>query len=575
MGRSGYPSWRFWAGCAAVPAGAWLLVLAFPPYEKAGLAWLALVPLLLVALRASPGWAFRAGFGAGWIFWLGTLRWLLKLGDTSPVPLFLYVLAWVALSACLAAYWGGFAWTVRRLAGLVNRERFWASPLLTLLIPLVWVGWEYLRATLFSGFPWNPLGGSQYRQLAVIQIAEYGGVYAVSALVVLLNAGLALTIDRYLNRGPDRRYRPHIELFIALAVVLFCVFQIGPRLIRRQTSRQAQFRVAVIQPAVPQLKKWEPEDETLILDRLERLTRQMLPLKPDLIVWPETAMPTGLQSWTYDTNATPAWQRVGRLLTADSAILIGTMAYEGAWPRPDLYNAAVLVNASEGVLAAYAKQHLVPFGEYIPLERWFPKLGEWSPLGWSCTPGRRAVVFELDGGRAFSAMICFEDVFPNLVRTFVRNGARLLINMTNDAWFDGTAAAVQHLSHSVLRAVENRVPVIRAANSGVSCFIDRSGRIYARIAAGPQGQPQETALLSGVEFPPADQPLTLYARWGDWLLARPCGWAVGGATLLALIVRLRKGKNKSVDNTNGGKNPDALTAPVATPPDSRNGIQDD
>ncbi len=540
-------SWLFWVGCLAVVASGLLLVAIFPPYGRVSLAWMALVPLLLVVLRVSPGWAFRAGWLTGFIFWLGTLRWLLKLGDTSPVPLVLYIFAWAALSACLAVYLGGFAWMVRRLAGLLDRKRLWASMLLTLLIPLVWVGWEYLRAILFSGFPWNPLGVSQYRQLGVIQIAEYGGVYAVSALVALMNAGLALTLDRYLPPGKDRRYRPHIELFLSVALVLFCVFQVGPRLIRRQTSRQFQFRVAVIQPAIPQLKKWEPADEEKILDRLDRLTRDVLPLSPDLVVWPETAMPEPLQNWAQDTNATPAWQRVGKLLTPDSSLLIGAMVLEGREPRPQLYNAAVLVNATDGLQAAYAKQHLVPFGEYIPLEQWFPKLGDLSPLGWSCAPGRRPLVFEMDGGRTFSTMICFEDVFPHLVRKFVRNGAHLLINLTNDAWFDGTAASVQHLSHSVLRAVENRVPVVRAANTGVSCFIDRSGRIYAQVAEGSNGVPVEATLVSGVEFPPLDQPQTLYTRWGDWVLALPCGIAVGLGVLLALIVWRRKGTTSPLE----------------------------
>lgn len=568
-------SWKFWAGCLAVLASGLLLVAAFPPYEKSGLAWMALVPLLLVILRASPGGAFRAGWLTGFIFWLGTLRWLLKLGDTSPVPLFVYLLAWAALSACLALYFGGFAWMVRRLAGVLDLKRLWASNLLTLVIPLVWVGWEYLRATLISGFPWNPLGVTQYRQLGVIQIAEYGGVYAVSALVVLINAGLALTVDRYLTRGKDRRYRPHIEIFLSVAIVLFCAFQIGPRLIRRQTSHEFQFRVAVIQPAIPQLKKWDPADEAVIMERLVRLTRGVLPLQPDLVVWPETAMPEALQNWVQDTNATPAWQRVGNLLTPDSSLLIGTMAFEGAWPRPQLYNAAVLINATEGLQAVYAKQHLVPFGEYVPLEQWFPRLGDLSPLGWSCAPGRRAFVFEMDGGRTFSTMICFEDVFPNLVRKFVRNGAYLLINLTNDAWFDGTAASVQHLSHSVLRAVENRVPVVRAANTGVSCFIDRSGRIYARIVDGPDGRPAEATLLSGVEFPPLGQPLTMYTRWGDWMLALPCGLAVAAGTLLALIMWRRKGKTSPLEITPGGKNPDAFTAPVARSSDSGMETQDD
>jgi len=307
------------------------------------------------------------------------------------------------------------------------------------------------------------------------------------------------------------------------------------------------------------------------------LTRGVLALEPDLIVWPETAMPVPSQNWADDIRQVPAWRRVAELLPVDddAALLIGTMAIEGP-PRPRLYNAALLVDGPNGVRGAYAKQHLVPFGEYVPFESRFPALGALSPMGWSCSPGLRPVVFELTAGRTFAAMICFEDVFPDLVRRLVRAGARALVNLTNDAWFDGSAAAEQHLSHSVLRAVENRVQVVRAANTGVSGFIDRTGRIQARIAPDERGGPVSATLLSGVELPPPGSPPTRYTRLGDWALAAPCALATGAVLLLALIPPRRKGKNAPSNvPTPGGKNPDALAAPVARPPDARMETQDD
>jgi apolipoprotein N-acyltransferase len=189
------------------------------------------------------------------------------------------------------------------------------------------------------------------------------------------------------------------------------------------------------------------------------------------------------------------------------------------------------------VVDRYDKQHLVPFGEYLPLDRFIPPLRRFAPLGYSCTPGRKATVFRLPGsGAPLSSLICFEDIVAPLSRAFVRGGARLLVNQTNDGWFDRTAQPVQHLGHSVLRAVENRVPVVRAANSGVTCWIDARGRVHEPTVNSARVAPEPQTRVWTIVLPPEDRPLTAYTRWGDWTLALPCaGFAL--VVLAAALVR--------------------------------------
>ena len=513
----------------AVSVSAWVVACAFPlpvplaGMEGAGAAWMGLIPLLLVARSSRPKAAFAWGWVWGLLFWLVSLSWLPALRHTWG-GVMMPALGWTALSAYCALYAGCFACLLAAL------PRTWRL-LPVLAAPVLWAGTEWLRATLFSGFPWNPLGVSQHGNIAAIQIAAIGGVYAVSALIVLLNTALAMTILRVYGeiRGRTvRRRRLHSELMVGLAAVAVC-WSWGVRTVRQSPPPGGPtLRIAAIQPAIPQLQKWDESQARDIYKALGELSEVALMLQPDLIVWPETATPGMLR-------IDPASQRLTESITArtDACLLAGSMDYRQLPGQdPEYLNASFLISTDGQIEAAYAKRHLVLFGEYLPFENQIPLLKRWSPLGFSCIPGEPdQPLFALSDSTGkppvlMSTLICFEDVFPHLARRDVRRGARLLINQTNDAWFDGSAASRQHMANAVLRAIENRVPMVRAANTGISSFIDRFGRITKQSLAGVYGVYNDAVTLSE-----ANVPMTAYTRCGDWLFGIPCAVA----TVLAAL----------------------------------------
>ncbi len=510
------------------------MAAAFPPAEQAGLAWVALVPLLLAVGTAPPRRAWRLGLLAGLSFWLLTLRWLLRLTVTSPAPTVVVAIGWFALSAYCAMYTGLFSVTASWLRRVATEEGLTGRLVLLCGWPVAWVGFEYIRSNLFQGFAWNALGVSQFRNPALIQTADSWGVYGVSVLVALGNAALALTLRRYWPWRPGRPYRPHVELFVAMMAVAIAL-QAGIMRLRSLPEPGAVLGVGVVQPAIPQEQKWTESQADFILTRLEELSRQLLEARPrpELIVWPETATPDCLRA------PGPSAQLVSRLAANGVPLLIGTMDMVSINPQEwESFNASFLVGP-EGPLGRYDKQHLVPFGEYIPLDNRIKWLRRLAPLGWSCTPGKRPTVFRVSR-TSFSVLICFEDTVASLARRFVKEGARLLVNQTNDAWFDETAAPVQHLSHSVFRAVENRVPLVRCANTGISCWIDPAGRIHEATVNGAGRPPLPMAAVWWIPTPPDGQRLSPYTRRGDWMLGRPCAGAAVLGFLLALAQARRK-----------------------------------
>ena len=586
-----------------------LLALAFPPVAQSQFGWFALTPLLLVLRFTPPLRAFRWGFLSGLSFWLVSLAWLLRLGHTGP-PWPVAALGWLLLCACCSVYTGAFAVVASALFRLCGHSREAApvpsdgladaapaapaassEPSLTVCftpgppragaggptaianigllgaIPLAWVGFEYLRGTLLSGFPWNPLGVSQYQNLPIIQVAEWGGAYAVSGLLMIMNTALALMLLRARDISL-RRATAHIqiEILAALAVVALCWFGGLRKISAVSTPRDSDtvVNVAAIQPNIAQLKKWPAEFTREIYQRLEGCMELALLSKDqlDLIVWPETALPSFLPE---DAECLAFVQGLAR--EGGVPLLVGAMeAQQGGPDKPDtLYNSAHLFDGQGNQIGLYRKNHLVPFGEYLPLDKRVPLIARCAPLGFSCTPGSEMTVFRIRladraaaedtaGGASglapaarprgktvsFSALICFEDAFAPLARRAVRRGARLLINQTNDAWFDGTSAAVQHMAQTVFRCVENRVPAVRAANTGVTCFIDTAGRIdeTTRQMIRQKAWDQIQYRLGQVRAPSPDRPPTLYTRYGDWPFAAPCGlFAAAG---LALVVRAER-----------------------------------
>jgi len=545
---------------AAVVLSAVLLATAFPPVGEAQAAWLALVPFILVIRTVSPGRAFYWGWGCGTLFWLISSSWLWRLGFTG-CPLVVAVLAWLGLSLTLGLFRGAFAataaWAFAVLDSGRNKERpapFQRTLPLVVLLPVLWVGFEYLRGLVGSGFPWNGLGISQYRNLPVLQLAEWGGVGLVSAVIVAVNTGIALMLVRvggvYLG---GRRVRIQVELMVVL-LLLTVIWTSGVRRVRALRAGTAEetrpIRVVAIQPNIPQLKKWPEAYSQEILATLEERMDLVAALQAqiDLVVWPETAVP-GYLPHDGEIDA------FVRQLAADTAtpLLVGAMEIGGQFNVPDpqpwdwiLHNSSFLYDAEGERVELYRKQHLVPFGEYLPMDKHWRWVRRLEPLGFSCQAGTTGTVFWVDtpNGESipFSSLICFEDAFAGVARGMVRNGARMLVNQTNDGWFDGSSAHVQHMSHCVFRCVENRVPAVRAANTGVTCFIDRTGQID-ETSRGILGRDEWSRIdyrSETVAVPRDDMTPTFYTRFGDWPFAIPSA----AMALLAGVMAWRRERGR-------------------------------
>jgi apolipoprotein N-acyltransferase len=297
--------------------------------------------------------------------------------------------------------------------------------------------------------------------------------------------------------------------------------------LRLTSPGEAPLRVALIQTNIPQDDKWDESTVSMIYRRLQELTQGALRAgRSDLIIWPETALPDDV------ATSESSYSLVFSLVTNGTPMLVGSM--DTRWlgeGYPNFYNSSFLFDANGEAVQVYDKQHLVPFGEYIPLPRLLPFLKALTPIQESFSPGATATVFRLPGrGLPFSVLICFEDTVSVLARHAVRNGARLLINQTNDAWFDPSAASRQHMAAAVVRCVENGVPMVRVANTGVSCVVDRRGVVTTRLEDERGGIRLAGFKLAEVRPAPADMPITFYTRHGDI--------GVQGAGLAALAMVL-------------------------------------
>ena len=534
-------------GAAAVLSGL-LLWAAFPPQAQSDSAWLALAPLFLLIRHSSPRGAFGWAWLGGLVFWVLTLSWFPAIiKNEGPWPLVLMgqvaLSAWCALFLAMSAYASARVW---RWAGETAGWRRVVA--VTAADPLLWAGAEVLRGWLFSGFAWNFLGVSQVENVPLIQVASVTGVYGVSALLVLGNGAVASVIERtaapFLARMKRQPYGApafalrvlrSTESFLPLALVIGCwVWGVGRvNGWRRLEAKSPSWRIALIQPNSPCVFTINSDTMRSQLDLLVNQTRLVGAAKPDLVVWPETAVlgsvphePETLQVIRDGAAAAGAPLLTGTLETERTAKT--RSAPEGLF----FYNAAWLFSASGEAMGRYRKQHLVPFGEYIPLDKTFPFLQRLAPTGVSCSPGLEPGILHVTraAGEVLSLgpLICFEDTVPALSRAAVRAGARLLALMTNDAWFNGSVEPVQHLNQAVFRAVENGVPMVRAANSGVSCVVDAVGRVK-RLEARGEVADVGGFLVTQVSVP--REPLrSPYTRWGDWLLGLP-----GVVFLLAVL----------------------------------------
>lgn len=483
-----------------------MLLLPFLNFSFYPLAWIALIPLILVCAGLRPREGALLGFLAGLIYGYGGMFWLARVTPGGYGVLGGYLALYVALWA------GWISWLSIRRRGWI----WWAAP-------TGWVALEYLRTYLFTGIPWNLLGISQVKILPVIQIASITGVYGVSFLVVLVNAvlaGLCLSFSSGL-RGKDRLRGRLIPLLTAGAVILGTLIH-GFLSLKESDDHPpdaAPLAITLVQGGILQELKWKPSLASAHFKTYLELSREALKSGSNLLLWPESALPFYLDHY-------PSIQRIiSRLADEGDAYLLIGGDYRSKTAPFQYFNSAYYFTPNVSGWERYDKTHLVPFGEYTPLKKFLPFVSAVVPWEEDFSAGEELILFNLplsiDGSTRvlrLGTLICFEDIFPGLVRDMVLAGAGLLVNLTNDAWYGRTIAPFQHAYLSLFRAVENRIYLVRATNTGYSCIIDPYGRIVGEVV-DKTGESLFISDWATITISPSSVG-SFYTRWGDifsWL----------------------------------------------------------
>ncbi len=514
-----------------------------------------MVPFFIALTRATDGKsAFWIGYLTGFLFFAGLLPAIFLLYPYANI--FATMVGYLLLVGYTAVYFAAFAVLMRFVP--------WRSGVLfPIAAACIWTALEWVRSWMLTGFPWGSIGYSQWNNLPGIQIASLVGVHGISFVIVLFNAGIAVLIcNRYQWRQEIRAVV--LPLILTLLCFGYGIFQLKDTKPIDNSTNAETLKVALIPGNISQLQKWDTGQFSTILQRYMNLTYKARKEKLDLIVWPETAI------WSQAlTGEWPTYygRFVQMLRNTATPILIGT-ANQGETDKAigefsknvkkseDIYNRVLSISPDGKIHGSYAKMHLVPFGEYVPLEHlipdFIPNFIQFKPF----TPGKtvnllpvfnvkdkteivsnglgppyREAVSDVKDKEApqrtdVGVSICFESVFPDEFRRPVQKGARVMGIFTNDAWFKGTAFPELHLSMAPFRAIENRIAVFRCANGGFTCVVDKFGRTTTSLIT-----PDTTAqtLITSVPLLPfAEREQTLYTRYGDWfpiLCALICvGW---------------------------------------------------
>ncbi|MCA9571502.1 MAG: apolipoprotein N-acyltransferase, partial [Myxococcales bacterium] len=442
------PRWKI---VAALGAGVGL-ALSFPIHPVRPLAWVALAPLLATL----EGEGARARFWLGWLCGAGLfvvgLHWLVgTMHHFGYLPLPLSILGQLLLAGFLACFPGAFALG----APALGLGRAWG----VLGLPALWVTTEGLRSWLFTGFPWFTLGYSQMGYLSLVQVLDVTGIHGLSALLV----AASVVTERVWAAARGRGAWPLVS-GVGVASVVAAALAYGSWRLAETPAPAPTLEVALLQGNIPQDQKWDEAFKASTVDTYLELADRVAGHGPDLVVLPETALPFWFQ------NGGPNAERALGLATRTGArVIVGAPAFvehdaePGAERSYEYRNRAYLLDPEGRVADRYDKLHLVPFGEYSPV----PFLSAFVEGVGNFRPGEQRVLFDIPGFGRIGTLICYEAIFPEEARAAVRGGARLLVNITNDAWFGELGAPVQHLEMAVARAVENRVWVVRAANTGI------------------------------------------------------------------------------------------------------------
>src|SRR5258706_620016 len=495
--------------CGVALLSSILLIISFPDFNLWPLAWIALIPLLVVVCRRSQAVpCFCLGWLFGSVFFFGSCHWLtysiIHFGGFSP---------WIAYPMLIAGalvlgiFPGIFA------AVLAQAVRRWGAIAL-FLAPLFWASLEWARLSV-TGQLWNAIGYSQAFHPLLIHTAKWGGVYAVGFLIALVNAALAYTALKRTRNA------------VSISVVAFVLLGIAPMSISAVGglgNDTTEAIVIAIQPNVPMdLIKSPAELQQLRLRHFEMSEAALRNLPDDkvsrLIVWPESPM-----NFTYGTDS-QFRERLTKFAKENHASVL--LNSQEVAPNDGIYNSAVLINEQGSLVAQYDKIRLLPFGEYVPLPRWLPGAGLIRGIVGDFTPGANYGLMPVGNMRA-GVFICIESAYPSIARQFTSEGADVLINISNDGYLGPTAVMRQHLANAVFRAVENDRPLLRVTNTGITAFITPQGQVRDETRAFQQEV--RTWTITRASSPPS-----FYAKHGDLFAA---GCAILSA--MALILSFRK-----------------------------------
>jgi len=548
---------RFWPWLAAIASGL-LCTGCFAPFDQTWLCWIALTPLIAAIWFSGEDWRhpwlrnLLLGYVAGLAFFWTVLSWLTTVT----------VLGWFVLEFYMAIYFALWAWlcgllrpreTERGESGpgkwdqMLAQARSTAAParspwtkstnnlLLAFLLAAGWATQEWLRSWVFSGWGWNGLGVALHGYWPLIQIAEFTGIAGISFMVAFVNVIAITTVRRLILEARAHAMRPHFDLTLTLAAIVgVLTFGLHAAQILPSTK---PLRVAAVQSNVPQNQKFDPQFTRKIFDQFRRLSEIALRSNPppDLLIWPESSMPGPV------LEDRETYQFVMNLAaSAESDLLLGAIDED----KGDVYNAALLVSDGGEQVQVYRKLHLVPFGEYVPGRHRVPLLarivGDQVPGDFAA--GKEYTVFDLTNSDVQVApLICFEDTIGELTRRFVlpsetNPGANLLVDITNDGWFLHSAGSHQHLANAIFRCVETRRPMVRAANTGVTCFVNEFGRI-TQVLQDDRGSTFTEGVLTGEIEVPTEHELTFYTRHGE-LFAKVCA----AFTAIAIVVGILRQK---------------------------------
>ena len=543
---------KLWPWLAAILSGL-LYAVCFAPFNLTWFCWIALTPLVAAiwfsGAESRHPWLrnLALGYIAGLTFFWIVFSWLTTVT----------VLGWFVLEFYMAIYFAIWAWFCDLLRPRAEKRQSrapskWDQMLaqarstapphaqspwtksssnlrLAFVLAAAWTTLEWLRGWVFSGFGWNGLGVALHDTWPLIQITELTGVVGLSFMVAFANVIILTTAYRLVVEARTRVMRPHFDFTVTMAgIVGVLVFGLRATQVLPATK---PLRVAAVQSNVPQNQKFDPEFTRRIFDQFRRLSEIALRANPppDLLVWPESSMPGPVladqESYKFVMDLAAS---------ADTDLLLGTIDVN----KRDVYNAALLIADGGERVQVYRKVHLVPFGEYVPGRHTVPLLAQivGDQVPGDFKQGTEHTVFTLTNGDVHVApLICFEDTIGELTRQFVlpsetSPGANLLVDMTNDGWFERSAGSHQHLANSIFRCVETRRPMIRAANTGVTCFINQFGRV-THMLRDDTGSTFTEGVLAGEIKVPTEHELTFYVRHGE-LFAKACA----AITVVSILV---------------------------------------